>query len=400
MVSELLERAEAMADWMTEIRRDLHRHPELGFEERRTADRVRRELAAMGIEVRPCGLETAVVGLIRGGGGGPVTGLRADLDALPIAEQTGLPYASIVPGVMHACGHDGHTAALLGAARLLAERRDRLRGAVLLLFQPAEEGVRGARAMIADGALRDPAPDAVFALHGWPSLPIGRIGWRIGPAMAAADRFACEIRGRGAHAAHPHAAADPILAAAHAVVALQQVVSRRLDPLQPAVLSICEIHGGTTHNIIPETASFVGTTRSHDEGVRRSLEGLMRGVLEGICAASGCSFQLDYRYENPQLVNDRAMTELILRAAGELLGPDAAVELPPSMGAEDFSQMIEAAGGRGALFRLGLQRPGAPPMAGLHNARFDFSDEALPVGAAMLARIALLCSDGQVPRRP
>lgn len=390
MVSELLEHANAMADWMTDIRRDLHRHPELGFEERRTSERVRRELAGLGVEVRPCAIETAVVGLIRGVGGGPVTGLRADMDALPIEEQTGLPYASTVPGVMHACGHDGHTAALLGAARLLMERRDQLRGAVLLLFQPAEEGVRGARAMIAAGALNDPAPDAVFALHGWPSLPIGQIGWRVGPAMAAADRFSCEIRGRGAHAARPHASADPILAAAHAVVALQQVVSRRLDPLQPAVLSICEIRGGTAHNIIPETASFAGTTRSHDESVRRSIEGLMRGILEGICAASGCTFQLDYHYENPQLVNDRAMTELVRRAAGELFGPEAAVELPPSMGAEDFSRMIEAAGGRGALFRLGLQRSGAPPMAGLHSPRFDFSDEALPIGAAMLARLAQL----------
>ncbi len=383
----LLEPARKYAARMTEIRRRIHRRPELAFRERETAKLVREELAALDIPLQPLSLETAVVGVLRGAGGGPVTAVRADMDALPIAERTGLSYASEVEGVMHACGHDGHTAALLGAARLLSERRAQLAGAVKFLFQPAEETGEGAAAMIAAGALRDPAPDAVFALHGWPFLEIGTVGLRAGAMTAAADDFSCVVRGRGGHGGYPHLARDPILAACHAVAALQQIAARRVDPVKSAVVSVCAFHAGAASNIIPESAVIGGTVRTQEENVRDDVERVLREVVARTAAAFDCAAETTYRRGSPAVINDAAMSALAARAAREALGPASVTEIQPTMGAEDFSRLLQAVG-RGAFVRLGLGAPGRETV-GLHSDRFDFNDDALPHAAALLAQIAL-----------
>jgi amidohydrolase len=387
MTHELLERAKELEGWMTGLRRTIHRNPELGLQEHQTTKLVKTELEKIGIPVKDIGIETGVLGLLEGTGPGPVTGLRADMDALPLTERTGLDYASQNKGIMHACGHDGHTAMLLGAAKMLSEMKDRFGGLVKFIFQPAEEGLGGAAKMVEAGVLKNPDVTTVVALHGWPYLEVGKIGVCNGPFTASADKFSITVHGQGGHGAYPHKAVDPVLAACHLVAALQQVASRQIDPVDNIVVSVCKINGGTTNNVIPETVSLAGTVRCHEDSVRSTIEERMRHIAEGVCSGFGCSCTLEYGYGTPRVVNDADVMGRVARAAVDVLGEGAAVELRPAMGAEDFSRLVNETG-RGGFFRLGIGVPGQEPVS-LHNDHFNFNDAALPVGAAMFTRIIL-----------
>ncbi|HDR14104.1 MAG TPA: amidohydrolase, partial [Desulfobacteraceae bacterium] len=284
MTHELLERAQEIREWMTGLRRAIHRNPELGMQEYQTTKLVKAELEKIGVPVKETGLEAGVLALLEGTGEGPVTGLRADMDALPLTERTGLDYASRNEGVMHACGHDGHTAILLGAAKLLSEMKDRFRGVVKFIFQPAEEGLGGAARMVEAGVLKNPDVTTVIALHGWPFLETGKIGVCNGPFTASADKFSITVNGRGGHGGYPHKAVDPVLASCHLVAAIQQVASRQIDPVENIVVSVCRINGGTTNNVIPESVSLAGTVRCHEDSVRSTIEERMRKIAEGVCS--------------------------------------------------------------------------------------------------------------------
>lgn len=379
---------EAVLTRAVETRRDLHRHPETAFEEHRTAGIVRERLAGLGIETRTAA-GTGVVGLLRGGRPGRVVALRADMDALPIVEATGAPYASETPGKMHACGHDGHTACLLAAAEVLAGLRGELAGTVKLLFQPAEERGSGAREMIAEGVLLEPDVEGIFALHAWPDLEAGQVGLRAGPMLAAVDTFVIKAQGKGGHGAHPHRCVDPVVIAARTVDALQTLISREQDPLEAAVLTVGSIHGGTAPNIIPDEVVLEGTVRTLGEAARGRAEQSLARVAQGIAAAHGGRAEVTYRRELPATVNDAGATEFLRALGRELLGEPAVVEIPhPSMGGEDFSLYLERV--PGAMFRLGIG-PGRP---GLHASTFDFNDDALPAGILMLAGAAVRFGEG------
>lgn len=385
----LMERARDLQPRLTRIRREIHQNPEIGFQEIATTERIRRELTGLGVEILPLKLRTGLVGLLRGERSvpGPVTALRADLDALPVTERTGLPYASRNEGVMHACGHDGNTTMLLGAAQLLSENRQRFSGAVKFLFQPAEEIFGGAEAMIDAGCLREPTVDRIVALHGWPDIEVGKVGVQAGPHMASADRFEIRVRGAGGHGAYPHLARDPVTAAAHVVTALQAVISRETSPMDRAVLSVCTLEAGTAFNVIPDEVVLGGTARCENESVRAAIQEKVDRVVRGTAGAMGCEGETAWTGLVPPLVNDEAACREIAGAAADVLGPGA-VEAPGlTMGSEDFALFLEQVP-RGALVRIGLKEPGREAMR-LHNDRFDFNDEALPVGAALLARLVL-----------
>jgi len=385
----LMERARDLQPRLTRIRREIHQNPEIGFQEIATTERIRRELAGLGVEILPLELRTGLVGFLRGerSGPGPVTALRADLDALPVTERTGLPHASRNAGVMHACGHDGNTTMLLGAAQLLSENRERFSGAVKFLFQPAEEIFGGAEAMIEAGCLREPAVDRIVALHGWPDIEVGKVGVQAGPHMASADRFEIRVRGAGGHGAYPHLARDPVTAAAHVVTALQAVISRETSPMDRAVLSVCTLEAGTAFNVIPDEVVLGGTARCENESVRSAIREKADRVVRGTAGAMGCEGGTAWTRLVPPLVNDQAACREIAGAAEDVLGPRA-VEAPGlTMGSEDFALFLEQVP-RGALVRIGLKEPGREAMR-LHNDRFDFNDDALPVGAALLARLVL-----------
>jgi amidohydrolase/hippurate hydrolase len=387
MTHELLRRAKELETWMTGVRRAIHRNPELAMREYQTTELVKGELEKIGVEVKDIGLETGVLGLLEGTGEGPVTGLRADMDALPIEERTGLDYASQNKGIMHACGHDGHTAILLGAAKMLSEMKERFGGVVKFIFQPAEESLGGAAKMVKAGVLENPHVSTVIALHGWPFLEVGKIGVCDGPFTASADTFSITVHGRGGHGGYPHKAVDPVLAACHLVAALQQVASRQIDPVDHVVVSVCSINGGTTSNVIPETVTLAGTVRCHEDSVRSTIEERIRKIADGVCSGFGCTCKVEYGYGVPRVVNDPGVMGQVARAAADVLGKGAVEELRPTMGAEDFSRLVNATG-KGGFFRLGIAVPGREPVS-LHNDRFDFNDAALPVGAAVFTRIIL-----------
>ncbi len=385
----LMERARDLQPRLTRIRREIHQNPEIGFQEIATTERIRCELAGLGVEILPLNLGTGLVGLLRGerGGPGPVTALRADLDALPVTERTGLPYASRNARVMHACGHDGNITMLLGAAQLLSENREQFSGAVKFLFQPAEEIFGGAEAMIEAGCLREPTVDRMVALHGWPDIEVGKVGVQAGPHMASADRFEIRVRGAGGHGAYPHLARDPVTAAAHVVTALQTVISRETSPMDRAVLSVCTLEAGTAFNVIPDEVVLGGTARCENESVRAAIREKVDRVVRGTAGAMGCEGGTAWTGLVPPLVNDETACREIAGAAEDVLGPGA-VEAPGlTMGSEDFALFLEQVP-RGALVRIGLKEPGREAMR-LHNDRFDFNDDALPVGAALLARLVL-----------
>lgn len=381
-----LERARALHDRLVAIRRDLHAHPELFFQEVRTAQRVAEILRELGIEAQTGIARTGVVAYI--GDGKPRVALRADMDALPIQETNDVPYKSQNPGVMHACGHDAHVACLLGAAMLLHEdaQRGALRGSVKLLFQPAEEncgadGKSGSRLMVEEGALDD--VEAVFGLHVASMLPSGEIYVRAGAFMAAVDTFEAEIIGRGGHGAYPHQALDPIWLTAQVVNAIYGIVARRMDPTKHGLISVCSIHAGTTTNVIPETVKISGTIRSFDEATRALLHRELERAF-GLARAWGGDYTWKLIDGYPATVNDARMAELVRTVAREVVGADKVKEAELQMGAEDFSFMARAK--PAAFFNLGakkdtLDRPH-------HNPIFDIDESALPIGAAMLAATA------------
>lgn len=373
------------------LRRDLHAHPELGFEEVRTAGRVAEALRVAGVDEVHTGIgRTGVVGVIRGRGDGPRhrVGLRADMDALPLREENDCAWRSTRSGLMHGCGHDGHTTMLVGAARELASQRD-FAGDVVLVFQPGEEGFAGAKAMIDDGLFDRFPVDAVYALHNWPSLPVGTIGLNEGPMMAAADRIEITVSGRGGHAAHPHLAVDPVLVAAHIVTAAQTLVSRNVAPLDSAVVSLCAMQAGdlAAYSVIPRQARLVGTVRSFRADVQAMIEERLARMVESVASAFGATATLDYQRGYPATVNDAAHARRVGDVAAALLGEARVVrDLTPSMGAEDFAFMLQVR--PGAYFRLGQADAQGTGGAFLHSPRYDFNDAVLPLGAAMLCAIA------------
>lgn len=365
-------------------RHHLHRFPEIGLSEFKTSDYVAEQLTALGYEVTRGLAKTGVVATLRNGTSDRSIGIRADFDALPILEETGLPYASEIPGVMHACGHDGHTAMLLGAAKILAERRN-FDGVIHLIFQPAEENFGGARIMIEDGLFDRFPCDAVFALHNDPEIPFGHIALREGPIMAAVDECKITVNGRGGHGAEPQSTADPIVCGASIVMALQTIVSRNIHPLDPTVITVGGFHAGAASNVIPERAEMVLSIRSFDPKVRDQLESRIRAVAEGQAASYGMGVTIDYERGYDPTVNHKAETDFVRDLAVSFAGKDKVYDLPrPMMGSEDFAYML--AKRPGSYFFLGTQRtPNDPP---LHHPRYDFNDDILPVGTTLWVELA------------
>jgi hippurate hydrolase len=376
-----IDRIAAYADELVALRRDLHAHPEIGFEEVRTSGIVAGLLEGYGVRVHRGLGGTGLVGVLEGrSANGRRIGLRADMDALPIEEATNLPYRSTVPGKMHACGHDGHTTMLVGAARYLAETRD-FDGTALFIFQPAEEGLGGARAMIADGLFERFPCDELYAIHNAPHGPFGLFHVRPGPAMAAADFFDIRITGRGAHAAQPNRGIDPILVASALAQGMQSIVSRNADPLKAAVVSITQIHAGAAYNVIPESAHLAGTVRTFDADVRVMIAERIRALAAGIAAAYGAQIDVEIRDVFSVLNNSPAQAAAAAEAATELFGAENVdAEATPRMGSEDFADMVARVPGAYAWI-------GGTPGPGLHNAAFDFDDRIIPLGSAFLARI-------------
>ncbi|WP_134725642.1 M20 aminoacylase family protein [Paracoccus luteus] len=377
----VLNRIAAYADEMTAWRRHLHQHPELQFDLGQTAAFVAARLREIGVDELHEGIaQTGMVAIINGRGDGPTIGLRADMDALPIAEATGAAHASLTPGKMHACGHDGHTTMLLGAAKYLAETRN-FAGRVALIFQPAEEGGAGAKVMVDEGIMDRFGIAQVFALHNSPNQPLGNFQTIPGPIMAAVDAFDIHITGRGGHAAMPHETADPVVAAVGIVQALQTIVSRNHKALDDLVVSVTQIHTGSAHNIVPDTAYINGTVRTFDPAVQAMVMRRMQDIVAGQAASFGVEARLDYHVGDPATVNDPDATALAAAVAVEVAGAanvDAAAGR--EMGAEDFSYMLQVR--PGAYLFLG-QGPGA----GLHHPAYDFNDEIAPIGASFFARL-------------
>lgn len=380
----LLTEITAAEDDMIAWRRHIHAHPETAFEEVNTSDYVAVLLESFGLEVHRGLARTGVVGVLHGTqGSGKCIGLRADMDALDMQEDNQFPHASRTPGKMHACGHDGHTAMLLGAARVLAASRD-FAGTINFIFQPAEENVGGGKAMMADGLFEQFPCDAIFGLHNWPPLSAGRIGLRPGPMMAAADLFFITVHGKGGHAAAPHRTTDPIVTAAAIISSLQSITSRSIDPIESAVVSVTRIMGGSTTNVIPDSVEFCGTARSFTSEVRDIVERRIGEVAANIATAHGA--RVDYRFERgyPPLVNDAEATTLAASAARAVVGEENVdVSYPPFMGGEDFSFMLQEV--PGCYLFLG-QGAGEAPM--VHNSRYDFNDAVLTTGASYFVEVA------------
>jgi hippurate hydrolase len=377
----VLNRIADYADEMKEWRRHLHRHPELEFGCHKTAAYVAERLREIGVDEIHEGIATSgIVAIINGQGGGPTIGLRADMDALPITEQTGADYASAMPGIMHACGHDGHTTMLLGAAKYLAETR-RFRGRVALIFQPAEEEGGGGNVMVKEGILDRFRMDEVYALHCAPNLPLGHFATMPGPIMAAVDTARITLTGKGGHGAHPDLCIDPLIAGVGMVSALQTIVSRNINPLREVVVSVTEFHSGTANNIIPETAWFGATIRTFDEGVRMQIKRRFEEIVTAHAAAYGVMAEIGYELGYPATVNHPERTEFAVSVASEIAG-EAGVDADNGreMGAEDFSYLLEKR--PGCYLFLGQ---GDGP--GLHHPRFDFNDEIAPHGASFFARL-------------
>lgn len=391
MSKKVFEKAMGLKKELINIRRDIHQHPELAFQEIRTSKLIKKELKKLGIALMPLKCETAVLGILRGKNKSTkekVIALRADMDALPIQENTGLEYQSIIKGKMHACGHDGHVAILLGIAKLLCSIKSDFSGMVKFIFQPAEEVFGGAKVMIKEGVLKNPTVNAILALHCWPLIEVGKIGIYNGVYMASADKFTIKILGKGAHGAYPHKSIDTILTAAQLTVALQEIISREIDTLDKAVISICTIEGGKVFNVIPETVTLSGTVRCLNSEVRSAIKEKIERIIKGVTSAYRCDYQFNYEFCVPPLVNSTEINNLIIKAVKETVGEDKVETLGfPAMSSEDFSIYLKKVP-NGAFFRLGIANSGKDPLI-LHNDHFDFNDEAIPYGVAILTQSVL-----------
>jgi amidohydrolase len=379
----IVNRVAALHADITGWRHDLHAHPELLYDVHRTAASVADKLKAFGCDEVVAGIgRTGVVGVIRGrrSASGKTIGLRADMDALPIEEANDLPYKSTVPGKMHACGHDGHTAMLLGAARYLAETRN-FDGTAVVIFQPAEEGGAGAKAMLDDGMIQRFGIGEFYGMHNYPGMPVGEFGIRPGPTMASADFVTIDIEGVGSHAARPHMGIDAVLVGAQIINNIQSIVSRNVDPLKSAVVSICMFQAGNTDNVLPQTVRLRGTARALDAGVRDLLEKKLHQVVEGTAMAYGAKAKLDYRRNYPVLVNHEKETDFAASVASQIAGGDHVnPDLPPMMGAEDFSFMLSEK--PGAFIWIGNG-----DSAGLHHPSYNFNDDAIPFGTSYWVKL-------------
>ena len=377
--------SEADVQELAAVRRDLHAHPETAFEEVRTAGVVAERLKALGLEVREQVGRTGVLATVRGGRPGRTVLLRADMDALPIHEENQVAYRSRHDGRMHACGHDCHTSILLGVSRQLVREASSLPGAVKLCFQPAEEQGGGAEAMIRDGALRDPRPDAAFGLHVWQSLDLGKVGVTTGPWMAAVDEFTVTLHGTGAHAAEPHKGVDPVVAMAHVITALQSIASRNVSPLLEVVVSVTQVRAGTAFNIIPESAWMNGTVRTFDTSVWKELPRHFERVVRNVAEGLGCRAEIEFKRHNRPTVNDAAMAELAREAAAEVVGAENVLSDVRTMGGEDFSAFLAEV--PGCFVAIGSRNAGKGLTYEHHHPRFDVDEACLEIGAEVLLRI-------------
>jgi len=390
--AELLAEARAILPWMREIRRDLHRHPELGLEEHRTSARVQEHLAALGVE-HVAGLAgTGVLGILRGRGDGRVVALRADLDALPLDDAKQVPYRSTIPGRMHACGHDAHTAILLGAARLLQGRVRERAGAVKLIFQPAEETVGGARLLVEQGVLEAPPVDAIFGLHVDPGMEVGMVGLKYGQRNASSDDVTITVHGRSCHGAYPAAGVDAIVVAAQVVTALQTIVARNVDARSSAVLTLGTIAGGSQGNIVAPRVRMVGTVRSLDPAVRETVLRRVREIVEGVATGLGATAEVVIDPSYDPVINDDPMVDVVRASAERLVGGERIVVFArPNMGVEDFGFYLTHV--PGAFYSLGVRNEAAGIVHPVHNDHFDLDEEALAYGAALQALNALAILD-------
>ncbi|CAL77963.1 Putative Amidohydrolase family protein; putative hippurate hydrolase (Benzoylglycine amidohydrolase) [Bradyrhizobium sp. ORS 278] len=379
----IINRAAELAEDAKVWRRDFHQHPELQYEVHRTAARVAELLTSFGVDEVVTGIgRTGVVGVIRGREpSSRVIGLRADMDALPLQETRDIPHKSTIPGRMHACGHDGHTAMLLGAARYLAETRN-FAGTAVVIFQPAEEGGAGGRAMVEDGLMERFGIEEVYGLHNAPGVPLGNVSTRVGAVMAAADTFEVRLKGLGGHAARPNKCVDPIIAGAQIVTALQTIVARNVDPVESAVLSITRFHAGTSaDNIIPQTAVIGGTVRTLDEEVRRLMDKRFKDLVTAMASGMGVEVEIDYEWGYPVVINHAEQTAFAAQVARSVVGPDqVSTDMPPRLGGEDFAYMLQARPGAFVFMGIG-------DGAGVHHPEYDFNDDVIPHGISYWAKL-------------
>ncbi|HET9643744.1 MAG TPA: M20 aminoacylase family protein [Burkholderiaceae bacterium] len=388
---QLIESILADAASIAALRRQIHAHPELCFEEVRTADLIAEALSGWGIEVHRGLGGTGVVGIVRNGTSGRAVGLRADMDALPITEQNRFPHASLHPGKMHACGHDGHVAMLLAAARHFARHRS-FDGTIYLIFQPAEEGGGGAREMMKDGLFERFPMEAVFGVHNWPGLKVGQFAVRSGPVFASSNEFRITIRGKGSHAAMPHLGIDPVPVACQMVQSFQTIITRNKRPIDTGVISVTMIHAGEATNVVPESCELQGTVRTFTPEVLDLIERRMRTVAESTCAAFDASCEFEFVRNYPPTINHPAETDFVARVMADLVGPDNVIEFEPTMGAEDFSYFLQVK--PGCYFLIG-NGDGTHRQSGhgmgpcmLHNPSYDFNDELIPLGATLWVKLA------------
>jgi len=372
---------------MIALRRDFHQHPELGMEEKQTSENVAKRLDELGLEVNINIGGTGVVGLLKGKDKGKTVLLRADMDALPIQEENDVPYRSRNEGIMHACGHDGHMAILLTVAKILNAHREDLSGRIKFVFQPGEEGLAGARFMIEDGVLKDPKVDAAFGLHLNTAIPVGSLALRAGPMMACMDTFTITIKGKGGHAAMPEQGADAILMSAQVISTLQSLISKEVSPTTPLVVHVGTIHGGNAFNIVADQVELKGTVRTHDEILRKSMPERIDRIIKGVTAALRGAHELDYQFGYLPVVNDAAMTELVKGVGAQVVGNEQILEIPPVMMSDDMGFFLREI--PGCYFFVGAANPEKGFDQPHHNARFDFDEDALIVGADVMTRVAL-----------
>lgn len=386
LLAHFYERLDQLYSEMVENRRYLHQHPELSFKEYKTAEFIAAFYEKLGIEYRKNVGGNGIVAIIRGGKQGKTVALRADFDALPIQDEKDVPYKSTVPGVMHACGHDGHTATLLSLAKALFEIKDEIPGNIVLIHQHAEElAPGGAKSMIEDGCLD--GVDAIFGTHLWASVPCGVIQYRAGAFMAAADRFEITIQGAGGHGAQPHRTKDAIVTAAQLVLNLQQIVSRKVDPIKSAVITVGSFHAGEAFNVIADTAKIVGTVRTFDEDIRDFIEAEIERVVKGTCMTNNCEYKYTFYRGYPALINHEEETEFLANAAQDVPGVESVEKTDPDMGGEDFAYYLQHV--KGSFFYTGAMQEGLTNIIPHHHPKFDINEKAMLIAAKTLGKIAI-----------